>query len=115
MSASGSQALVSALEVVGVLALSGVGTWWVIRRERKNPTSYTRRAGALADWQAKSVSEQTEADDAALDTGERAEQGWVRRRWEWRQWQPDTVADASEAAGELAVELAARNNVLNHP
>jgi hypothetical protein len=100
MSAAGSQALVSALEIVGVLVLSGAGTWWVIRRERKHPSSYTR-GGDLAWWGLLSAEEQEAADLASLDMAEQAEM--------------DARADAAEAADLLAVETAARINVLNHP
>jgi len=101
MSAAGSEALVSALEIVGVLAVSGVGCWWVIRRERKHPSSYSRRPDVLADWRAMSASEQEDVDTASLDMAEQAEM--------------DARADAAEAADLLAVDTAARINVLNHP
>jgi len=101
MSAAGSQALVSALEIVVVLVLSGVGTWWVIRRERRAPSSYSRRPDVLAGWHAMSAAEQEDVDTASLDLAEQAE--------------IDARADAVDAAGVLAVETAARINVLHHP
>lgn len=122
MSAAGSEALVSALEILGVLVVSGVGTWWVIRRERRHPTSYTRQPSVLEHWAAKSAHEQMKDDDAALDAGEKAETGTARRRSEWPRYewpgrQPEVVADASEAAEIAAARMAeaAKRNALFHP
>jgi len=78
--------------VIGVV----VALWW----EKHRPTSYTR-GGDLAWWGLLSAEEQEDVDTASLDMAEQAEM--------------DARADAAEAAGELAVETAARINVLHHP
>lgn len=87
-----------AIPSVFLVALIGTPLmlWW----ERRNPTSYTR-GGDLAWWGLLSAEEQEDVDTASLDEAEQAE--------------IDARADAAEAADQLAVELAARNNVLNHP
>lgn len=100
MSVAGSEALVSALEILAVLVVSGVGCWWVIRWERRAPSSFSRRPDVLAGWRAMSAEEQEQVDTASLDMAEQAEL--------------DARADAVEAA-ELAVENALRINVLNRP
>lgn len=112
----------SALEIVGVLVLSGVGCWWVIRRERQHPSSYTRKASAMERWASEPLHEQMRADNSALDTGEMAETGRIRRpsewpRYEWPRRQPEVVADASEAAERAAAQMAeaAKRNALFHP
>ncbi|MFD5848315.1 hypothetical protein [Streptomyces chartreusis] len=98
--AQGSEALVSLLELFAVLAVSAVGTWWVIRREHRDPSSFTRRPDVLAEWRAMSAAEQEAADTASLDLAEQAEL--------------DAEYDAQEAA-QLAVERAVQINSLTHP
>ncbi|NUS82756.1 MAG: hypothetical protein HOY75_08380 [Streptomyces sp.] len=82
-----------------VMLVAVVGVWWMLRRERRNPTSYTRRPDVLADWDALSTAEQEAVDEAALDVGEQAE--------------IDARCDAGEAARFLADQV--RINVLYRP
>jgi hypothetical protein len=91
-----------------VLIVAGVGTWWALRRENREPTSYTR-LGVPVDlpgegpspeqWAAMSTAEQEAFDNAALDEGEQAE--------------IDAAADARDAAGFLAEQV--RINAQYHP
>lgn len=98
--AQGSQALVSLLELFAVLVVSAVGAWWVIRRERRHPSSYTRRPDVLAEWRGLSTAEQEEVDNASLDLAEQAE--------------IDARQDAVEAAEHL-LERRAIVNAQFHP
>jgi hypothetical protein len=87
--------------LIAVLTASAVGGVLAVRYEQRHPSSYTQPG--------------TEPEDnRALDTAEQEEQGWVRSRSAWRAWQPDVVADASEAA-QVAVERMARVNVEFRP
>lgn len=87
------------LPLVFLIAAAGIPLmlWW----EKRRPTSYTRQPHVLADWHAMSAAEQEAVDTASLDLAEQAE--------------IDARADAVEAASLLAVENAARINVLHHP
>ena len=87
--------------LIAVLVAGVVGGVLAVRQERKYPTSYTR-CGTASD------------DNEALDAAELAERGRVRSQREWRSWEPDVVADASEAA-QVASERMARVNVEFHP
>ena len=87
--------------IPAVLIVSAIGAVLMVRRERRRPTSYTRVGPAAQD-------------DRALASQEFAEQGEVRSQREWRDWQPDTVADASEAA-QAACERMAQINAEFHP
>jgi hypothetical protein len=79
-----------------VLIVAGVGTWWALRKENQEPTSYTR-LGVPVDlpgegpspeqWAAMSTEEQEEFDNAALDEVEQAE--------------IDAAADAQDFASSL--------------
>ena len=91
----------AALPVIYLASAVGVGR--MLRRERLNPSSYTRGAHI--------------PDDAALDAAELREQGRLRSQTEWRQWQPEVVAGASEAAEIQAAQMAeaAKRNALFHP
>jgi len=75
--------------------------WW----EKRRPSSFMRRPRSV----------ERVSDEVALDAAEMREQGRLRSQGEWRRWEPDVVADASEAAGSRAVEEAARVNALYHP
>ncbi|WP_399559556.1 hypothetical protein OIA45_48955 (plasmid) [Streptomyces chartreusis] len=83
--------------IPAVLIVSVLGTAWALWRERRNPTSYTRRPDALAEWRAMSAAEQEAADTASLDLAEQAVL--------------DAEYDAQEAA-QLAVERATEINTL---
>lgn len=86
------------LPLVFLVAAAGIPLmlWW----ERRSPSSFTR-GGDLAWWGLLSADEQEDVDTASLDLAEQAE---IEAR-----------ADAVDAAGLLAVENAARINVLHHP
>lgn len=84
-----------------VLLFAAVGCWWMLRQERRRPTSYTRTGSAAQD-------------DRALDSQEFAERGRVRSQREWRSWQPDQIAGASEAA-QAACDRMTRINAEFHP
>lgn len=58
--------------LVAVLGAAAVGGVLAVRKERKNPTSFTR-GGDLAWWGLLSAEEQEAADNQALDEGERAD------------------------------------------
>lgn len=105
--AHGSEALVSLLELFAVLVVSAVGTWWLIRRERRTPTSYTRspeylaaarsrEARMLAEWRAMPASEQAKYDAEVIEATAAAE-------------------DDARAAAEHLVERRAIVNVQFHP
>ena len=68
--------------VVAFLALwvvAGFGTWRVIRRERRDPSSYPRTAQCEMDrWRAMSARAQEAHDTAVLDAAEAAQSGAVR-------------------------------------
>jgi hypothetical protein len=76
-----------------VLIVAGVGTWWALRRENQEPTSYTRlgvpgEGPSPEQWERMSTAEQEEFDNAALDEAEQAE--------------IDAAADAQDFAQFLA-------------
>lgn len=85
--------------LIAVLVPSAVGGVLVVRKERRDPTSFTRRVDDLAWWGLLSADEQGEADSEALDVGERAD--------------AEARQDAAEAAGFLAHRVQA--NALFHP
>ena len=69
-------ALLPLTYLLAVLVLSALGTWWVVRKERKEPSSYTRSAEYLASmtaWRKLSAAAQEAVDNAALDMAEQAE------------------------------------------
>lgn len=68
---SSSVLLGAALPLIYLVA--AVGVWWSLRRERREPTSYTRRPEVLARWRAMSAAEQEAHDNAALAAAESAE------------------------------------------
>jgi short subunit dehydrogenase-like uncharacterized protein len=92
--------LVTAWLVVAVLValiVAGVGTWWALRKENQEPTSYTRlgvpvdlpgEGPSPEEWERMSTAEQEEFDNAALDEVEQAE--------------IDAAADAQDFAQFLA-------------
>lgn len=58
-----------------LLSASWVGTRWLVRRERRRPTSYTRSAeylAGVAKWRSLSAREQEAYDNAVLDAAEAA-------------------------------------------
>ncbi|MGI5398330.1 hypothetical protein ACQEVG_02495 [Streptomyces sp. CA-135486] len=73
--------LIGALVPVSLLVISAVGTWWVLRQERRRPSSYTRRGvpvhlggePSLEEWRQMSTEAQAAYDTAVLDTAESAE------------------------------------------
>ena len=83
--------------IPAVLLIALLGVPLMLWRERHNPTSYTRRPHALAEWRALSAAEQEEVDNASLDLAEQAAL--------------DAEYDAQEAA-QLAVERATEINTL---
>lgn len=84
-----------------LVAVAGIplALWW----EKRHPSSFTRRPRVVGSG----------PDEAALDAVERREQGRLRTQSEWRRWDPDAVADAAEAAADLAHR--AQVNALFHP
>lgn len=84
-----------------IYVVAAVGTWYALVRERKAPTSFTRRVpeGDLAWWGLLPAEEQEEHDNAALDRGEQAE--------------IDARQDAAEAAEFLAHQV--QMNALYRP
>ncbi|MBZ6211596.1 hypothetical protein KVH31_34440 [Streptomyces olivaceus] len=64
---------VSVIVLLVVLAVSAVGSVWVVRRERRRPSSYSRRPDVLAGWRALPSEVQAAHDEAALDAAEAAE------------------------------------------
>lgn len=99
--------VIPAVLIVSVVG-GAVSLWW----ERRRPTSYTRVGSSAAVRVG--VQGVRGVDDRALDSQEVAEQGRVRSQKEWRAWQPDTVAGASEAA-QVACERMAQINAEFHP
>lgn len=109
----------SAARIIGVsiplflLVIAAVGALWVLRQERRDPSSYPRQEGVRGDlpaWRGLSTDQQREVDDAALggpanvrQTPEEAAE--VRERAE---------SDAVEAA-EFAVYRMNQVNVLYRP
>ena len=85
--------------LIAVLVASAVGGVLVVRKERRDPSSFTRRADDLAWWGLLSTEEQEEADNEALDAGEQADS--------------EARRDAAEAAEFLAAR--AQFNALYHP
>lgn len=86
-----------------LLLAAVVGAWWVVREERRNPSSYPERAARRSDlegWDALSTQEQEAADTAALDLAEQAEL--------------DAEDDAREAA-QFAVYRMGQVNALYRP
>ena len=86
-----------------VLLVAAAGIPWMLRWERRHPTSYTRRpavAPELASWRALSAEDQEAADTAVLNRGEQADL--------------DAVDNAREAA-QVAVERAVQINTLTRP
>lgn len=100
-------AVLPLLYLIAVLLLSAVGAWWALRRERRDPSSFTGQQEALeaagvtsmAEWRRMSTVEQEAADTAALDRAEQAEL--------------DAEDDARESA--QAVVERSRVNSLFHP
>lgn len=86
-----------------IYLVAGVGVWWALRRERREPTSYTQTPMSsggmptLAEWRAMSTAEQEAYDNAVLDAAEAAEEA-VRR--------------AVDAQVQRAIEDAARRSSL---
>ena len=85
--------------LVAVLLAASVGGVLAVRKERKDPTSFTRRTDDLAWWGLLPAEEQEAYDTAVLDLAEQAEL--------------DAQADAQEAAEFLAQR--AQANALFHP
>lgn len=94
---SAARVLGSLLPLVFLIAVVGIPL--MLRRERRHPSSYTRRPDVLAEWRAMSTAEQEEVDNASLDLGEQAE--------------IDARQDAVEAAEDLLNRV--RINALHHP
>jgi hypothetical protein len=91
-----------------VLIVAGVGTWWALRKENQEPTSYTRpgvpvdlpgEGPSPEEWERMSTAEQEAFDNAALDEAEQAE--------------IDAAADAQDFAQFLADRV--RINALYRP
>jgi hypothetical protein len=79
--------------VIAVLVAATVGGVLAVRKERKDPTSFTRRTDDLAWWGLLPAEEQEAYDTAALDLAEQAE------------------LDAVDGARESAAELVARAQI----
>lgn len=98
----------SAARILGVLLplvllVAAAGIPWMLRRERRHPTSYSRRPGGdqvLAVWRSMPAVEQEAADTAVLNAQEAAE---------------DAVRRAVEVRERAAVLEAAKRNALFHP
>lgn len=56
-----------------VFLIAVVGVWWALRRERREPTSYTRRPDVLEAWREMSAAQQEAYDNAQLNAAESAE------------------------------------------
>jgi hypothetical protein len=81
------------LLIPAVLLLSLAGSFFVVRQEKRHPSSYSRRPDVLAAWRAMSAAAQEAHDHAVLD-----------------------AADAAEnAVARAAVEHAAKTNALFRP
>lgn len=66
--------LLGAAVPVFLLLVAVVGGVWAVRKERRRPSSYTRRrVDDLALWGLLPAEEQEACDTAALDLGEQAE------------------------------------------
>ncbi|MER5463042.1 hypothetical protein ABT010_20635 [Streptomyces sp. NPDC002668] len=74
--------LIGALVPVSLLVISAVGTWWVLRQERRRPSSYARRGvpvrlggePSLEEWRQMSTTAHSTYDNTAvLDAAESAE------------------------------------------
>lgn len=91
--------------LLAVLVLSVLGTWWLVRQERKDPSSYTRSPEYLASWRARSASWQESYDDVLLDAAEAAHEAALRA----------VDVDAEVAVAEAALVEAARRNAVFHP
>ncbi|MEV5451539.1 hypothetical protein [Streptomyces sp. NPDC052535] len=59
----------SVIWLLVVLALSAVGTVLVVRRERRRPSSYSRRLDVMAEWQVLPTAVQARRDEAQLKAG----------------------------------------------
>ncbi|MEU5323038.1 hypothetical protein AB0G67_40740 [Streptomyces sp. NPDC021056] len=89
--------------IPAVLLIALLGIPWMLRRERRRPSSYTRRAGSVQAWLALPSAKQAATDRRTLARSARAEAG-------------DTeTSERLEAAGRAAVEAASRTNSLYHP
>lgn len=102
--------LLGALVPVSLLLIAAVGAWWVLREERRNPTSYTRKAAAVPartpmylggeptpeEWEGMTAAGQEAYDTAVLNAAEAAE-------------------DAVRRAGEQKLERAVYVNSLYRP
>ncbi|WP_326650618.1 hypothetical protein [Streptomyces sp. NBC_01750] len=72
--------LIWALVPVSLLVISAVGTWWVLRQERRRPSSYPRRGvpvhlggePSLEEWRQMSTEAQGAYNAAVLDAAESA-------------------------------------------
>lgn len=62
------------LYLIAVLVLSAAGAVWVVRQERRSPTSYSRRPDVLDSWRGLSTADQEAVDNAALDAQEAVEE-----------------------------------------
>ena len=86
-----------------IYLVAGVGVWWALRRERREPTSYTQTPMAsggmptLGEWWEMTAAQQEAYDNAVLDAAEAAEEA-VRR--------------AVDAQVQRAIEDAARRSSL---
>lgn len=67
-------ALLPLLYLIAVLVLSAAGAVWVVRQERRSPTSYSRRPDVLDSWRGLSTADQEAVDNAALDAQEAVEE-----------------------------------------
>lgn len=86
-----------------VLLIAAAGIPWMLRRERRHPTSYTRRPAGdpvMRAWRSMSGVEQGAADTAVLNAQEAAE---------------DAVRRAAEVRERAVVAEAAKRNALFHP
>lgn len=103
--------LLGALVPVSLFVIAAVGAWWVLREERRNPTSYTRKSAAAVpartpmylggeptpeEWEGMTTAGREAYDTAVLNAAEVDE-------------------DAARRAGEVAVERAVYVNVLYRP
>ncbi len=75
---------VSVWWLLGLLFVSAVGTWWVVWRERRRPSSYRRRWEAeMAEWRSLPTEVQAAHDNAVLDAAEAAENAALARPAAW--------------------------------
>ncbi|MEU5742108.1 hypothetical protein ABZ784_29455 [Streptomyces tendae] len=75
---------VSVWWLLGLLVVSAAGTWWVVWRERRRPSSYRRRWEAeMAAWRSLPTEVQAAHDNAALDAAEAAENAASPRPVSW--------------------------------